>query len=81
MKLSEDQGQELRAAGAMPVRVADPETGQEYVVIRADVFERLREAPDDDLPDLREMALLIQQGMAEEDADDPLLERYRNLPE
>jgi hypothetical protein len=77
MKLSEEQARELRLSGADPVRITDPETAQEYVVVRAEVYERLQE-PSDDMPDLRETALQIQRNMAEDDADDPLLESYQD---
>jgi hypothetical protein len=47
-------------------------------VLRADVYERLRSVlEEEEEPDMRAVALLIEHNMREVDADDPLLESYQ----
>jgi hypothetical protein len=75
IELTEQQRQELRRGE--PVRVASPEIGTECVILRADVYERLRPLLEDDLPDMRTVAALIEANMREDDAHDPLLESYQ----
>jgi hypothetical protein len=58
--------------------VIEPESKTAYVLVRKELFERWRRVFDDE-PDA---ALLVNEMMAEDDADDPLLEsyqKYRNL--
>jgi len=40
--------EQLQAAERSPVRVTDPETSQEYVVVRADMFNRITAMIDED---------------------------------
>lgn len=76
IELTEEQRQNVLQGN--PVRVAMPELGTECVVLRADVYERLRSALEgDDEPDMRAVALLIEHNMREDDANDPLLESYQ----
>jgi hypothetical protein len=42
--LTEEQRRELEGQG--PARVRDPRTGETYVLVRADVYERLRAIVD-----------------------------------
>lgn len=60
-----------------PVRVAMSELDIDCVVLRADVYERLRCILQDGVPDIRTVALLIEHNMREDDANDPLLESYQ----
>jgi hypothetical protein len=41
MELTEEQRQKIREANAESIVLTDPETKQEYVLLRADVYERL----------------------------------------
>jgi hypothetical protein len=41
--LSPEQRQAIGEAGGQPVPIIDPETHQTYLIIKAEVFERLRE--------------------------------------
>jgi hypothetical protein len=76
IELSEEQRQSVLQG--KPVRVAMPELGTDCVVLRADVYERLRSIlEEDDEPDMRTVAVLIERNMREDDADDPLLESYQ----
>lgn len=76
IELTEQQRQNLLQGN--PVRVVMPELGTDCVVLRADVYERLRSVLEgDDEPDMRAVALLIERNMREDDANDPLLESYQ----
>jgi hypothetical protein len=48
----------------------------DYVVLRAEVYERLRAALDDGL-DMAQVGSLVEAAMRDEDAGDPLLESYQ----
>jgi hypothetical protein len=75
IELTEAQRRELQQGS--PVRVLPPEVGAECVILRADVYERLRSLLEDDMPDMRDVALLIAQNMREDDEHDPLLDSYQ----
>ena len=47
----------------------------EYVLVRADLYERLKALLSDDLPDA---APVMNEVMAEDDAKDPYLESYQH---
>jgi hypothetical protein len=77
IELTEEQRQHLLEG--KPIRVTAPEVGMDCVVLRADVYERLRSVlEDDDGPDMRAVALLIERNMREDDENDPLLESYQD---
>jgi hypothetical protein len=78
IQLSEEQRQEL--ASPEPVAV-DPQTGEVYILVRQAVYERLRGFLEDDLPSMPEVALLVENAMREDDANDPLLESYQKYLE
>jgi hypothetical protein len=44
--LSEEQRQALQTTADAPVRLTDSRTRREYVLVRADVYERLRRGAD-----------------------------------
>ncbi len=73
-ELTPDQRQELRG----PARAIDPETKEEYVLLRANVYERMKAIVEEEGLDMRQVAVLVEQTMREDDADDPSLESYRN---
>ncbi len=41
-ELIQDLRRELEQAGREPVRLVDPDTKEEFVILRGDVYERLR---------------------------------------
>ena len=43
--LTPEQRQAIQRAGEEPVRLADPETQAEYVLLKADVYDRIRPLP------------------------------------
>jgi hypothetical protein len=47
----------------------------DYVVLKAEVYDRLRAALDDG-PDMAQVGALVDATMRDEDAGDPLLESY-----
>jgi hypothetical protein len=51
--------------------------GGAYVVLKAEVYDRLRRLLEDDGPDMHQVAALVERAMREEDAGDPLLESYQ----
>jgi hypothetical protein len=73
IELTELQSQAVAAAGATP-EVLDPRTQARYVLVPAEVFRRLRAALEDEMP---EVGPLVNEVMAEDDADDPYLEGYQ----
>ncbi len=75
IEVTEQQRQELEVKGK--VRVSDAQTKQEYVLLRADVYERMRAVFEDDALDSTQIGKLVEQTMREYDEGDPLLESYQ----
>lgn len=75
IELTQQQRQELSAPE--PVAI-DPQTQQTYVLVRRELYERLKAllAPEDYDPD--EGAGHINEVMVEDDAKDPYLESYQH---
>jgi hypothetical protein len=48
MTITPEQRQAIEIAGGEPVRLEDPLTGQVYIVLKAEVYEEIREILDDD---------------------------------
>ncbi len=75
--LTDQQRQALHEANdAGPVTVVDPSTNTQYVLVRADVFEEMREwmrdlEPQDAYP-------IVDCIMADDDAHDPPLAGYQD---
>lgn len=44
LELNREQREEMRLAGETPVALTDPDTKTNYVVLKADLFERMRKA-------------------------------------
>jgi hypothetical protein len=59
-----------------PVRVSAPEVGADCVLVRADVYDRVRAVFDDGLS-IEQVGALIEQNMHEDDQNDPLLDSYQ----
>ena len=74
IELTEQQQQEL--AGPEP-RAIDPRTGETYVLVRKETYERLKALLALDNYDPDEGAGYVNEVMAEDDAKDPLLESYQ----
>src|SRR5207248_1208405 len=57
---------------ATPIRIIDPETKEEFVVVRADIYDRLARVLD---PDVLATGEHVDRIMAEDDANDPYLRK------
>jgi hypothetical protein len=75
IELTEEQRQEL--SGPEPVAI-DPLTKETYVLLRREAYERLKSLLSLDEYDPDEGAAYMNEVMAEDDADDPLLESYQH---
>lgn len=75
IEFTDQQRQDAQTGKA--VRFQDAETGMAFVLLRADVYDRLQSLLADEMPDMHTVALLIERNMAEDDAGDPLLESYQ----
>ncbi len=74
IELTAEQRRELAASNPIAI---DPETLQEYVLVRKEEYERLRTLFDEDGPDMREVAVLVERAMAQDDEGDPTLVYYQ----
>jgi hypothetical protein len=72
--LTEEQRHEL--TGPTPL-VLDPDTQQVYVLVRQDLYQRLQTLIEPEGLDMREVGLLVERAMREDDADDPSLAFYQ----
>jgi hypothetical protein len=72
--LTEEQRLEL--AGPEPVAI-DPQTNQQYVLVRREIYERMRAVFEEDGPDMRQVGILVDRAMREEDEGDPTLAFYQ----
>lgn len=75
IELTEHQRQELSAPE--PVAV-DPQTGESYVLVRRETYERFKTLLALEEYDPDEGAGYINEIMAEDDAKDPYLESYQH---
>ncbi len=75
IELTEQQRQEPSAPEPIAI---DPQTGETYVLVRRETYERLKAllAMDDYDPD--EGAGYVNEVMADDDAKDPLLDGYQH---
>ncbi len=64
----------IEQAGEQPVQLNDPETNSVYIIVRADVYERMRVLCDDF--DIRDAYPLMNQVAAREGWDDPSMDIY-----
>ena len=75
IELTQQQRQAVEEGKAVPV--SSTALGVECVLVRADVFERMRAVLEDDEPDMRDVSRLVERNMREDDANDPLLAGYQ----
>ncbi len=64
-----------------PLPLRDPRTNVTYLLVRADVFERIDYAEPKDVLDKIDVGALIERNMREFDEEDPTLESYQQDPE
>jgi len=77
IELTTEQTEDMARAGNVAVRVRHPETREVFVLIRESAFESLKGLIDGSDYNPGEGAAWINEIMAEDDADDPLLESYQ----
>ena len=75
IELTENQRQELSAPEPTAV---DPQTQETYVLVRREVYDRLKALLATDEYDPDEGAASINEIMADDDAKDPYLESYQH---
>lgn len=77
--LTEDQQREVRARNGDPARFLDPVTKTEYVVLAAEIYDRIRPLlTDEPLSDQEELFLLREAGQRA-GWDDPIMDVYNDL--
>ncbi len=80
LKLTDEQRQALEAHPEVPVQLVDERTNTLYVLLRADLYERLQALPkeDDDLSETypAQMESAMRAGWA-----DPAMDDYNNYDE
>lgn len=69
-----EQRRLLEQAGDDPVRVSDPEMGTEYVILKADLYDRIRESED-----VRSAYPLAMEVFGRDGWDDPVMDEYNAL--
>lgn len=82
IELTEAMLKVLDEQGGQPLRLVDPRSGITYLLVRADLFDRM-EAGDDEFDGI-DVGKLVANAMREEDEGDPHLEKYQKeygLPE
>jgi hypothetical protein len=76
IELTPEQQQSLDANADL--RIIDPRTQKVYVLIDAGIYERIQTlVAEEEEPDMRQVAALVEDAMREDDADDPALEYYQ----
>ena len=72
--LTQEQRQMLRQSEGEPVRLLDPDTNREYVLLQAEVYDRLRSALTD--LDPRELYPALHRALRDEGWDDSQMDEY-----
>lgn len=76
IELTDQQAQMVEQDQATPTRLVNPRTKQTYVLLRADVYERLVEEYDDSPWSREELQALAWERIKDENWDE-----YENMPE
>ena len=77
IELTEQQRQAAVSRPEEPTRFIDPLTKETYVLLRSDLYERLRAVLEEEY-DPREAYPFVDRVMAADDANDPTLESYQS---
>jgi len=75
-RLTPEQSSAIRAATETPLRIVDPDTNTEYVLLRAEIYERARLLFDDSTADAFQAQI---ESAAATGWDDPALDVYNDL--
>jgi hypothetical protein len=80
IELTQEQRQELRQSLPGEVRVSDPDTREEYVLIKVTVYNRIKNLIyDDSEAPISEAYPLMEEMAAKAGWDDPALDVYNEL--
>lgn len=77
IRLTPEQHQALSAAGPGAVRAVDPATNAEYVLVPADLYDRLRALGDEDW--VADASAAAMEVFARDGWDDPRMDVYDTL--
>jgi hypothetical protein len=77
--LTDDQLQALEERGGAPTYVVDLRSNISYVLLRAELYEQMKAALDEDF-NPREAYPFVDRVMAEDDSNDPALAAFQNAP-
>jgi hypothetical protein len=80
IELTDQQIQAVEHAAAAPPRVVNPRTNEEFVLLRVDEYQRLKESEYDDSPWTREELQALAWEAGKEAGWEDMGE-YDNLPE
>lgn len=72
--LTPEQSQLVRQTGGGPLRLLDPDTHQQYVLIEAELYDRLRSVLTDSDP--REFYPALERALRDEGWNDPHMDDY-----
>jgi len=75
--LTSEQSQAVHAIGRDCVAIADPASNEKYVLLTEKHYQQLVAMTEESLG-MKAVATLVHRAMAEEDANDPLLESYQS---
>jgi CO/xanthine dehydrogenase FAD-binding subunit len=72
--LTQEQRELLKQGGQEPLRLIDPESREEYVLLRAGAYARMQALLGDSDP--REMYPALHRALRDEGWDDPQMDEY-----
>jgi len=72
--LSAEQRNLLKQKNGEPLRLVDPDTNEEYVLVHAEVYDQLRAALTD--LDPRDLYPALHRALRDEGWDDPKMDEY-----
>ncbi len=75
-QITDEQRQAIHEADTGAVRLVDPTTNTTYILMRADIYDRMQTRSQEFDP--REAYPLIEDVMRDDDANDPTLASYQN---
>jgi hemerythrin-like domain-containing protein len=75
--LTQEQRQLLQQNGGELLRLLDPETNKEYVLVQAEVYQRLQASLSDVEP--RELYPLLHRALKDEGWDEPHMDEYNRF--
>jgi hypothetical protein len=81
LHLTEEERRAVGQANREPVRLTDPETKQEYVLLRVEVYDRLKSLLYDDSDFNAAIGYPLADEVMKDDWDDPKMAEYDRYEE